>query len=44
MIKMVLSGFEMVKVVLLVGGLDRGNIFDELVFLLKGIKVMIVFG
>nr|WP_073461105.1 cyanophycin synthetase [Enterococcus faecium] len=27
--KMALSGFETAKVVLLAGGLDRGNTFDE---------------
>jgi len=42
--KMALSGFETAKVVLLAGGLDRGNTFDELVPSLKGIKAMIVFG
>lgn len=42
--KMALSGFETSKVVLLVGGLDRGNTFDELIPSLKGIKAMVVFG
>lgn len=42
--KMALSGFETSKVVLLAGGLDRGNTFDELVPSLKGIKAMVVFG
>ncbi|EJC3744650.1 UDP-N-acetylmuramoyl-L-alanine--D-glutamate ligase [Enterococcus faecium] len=42
--KMALSGFETSKVVLLAGGLDRGNTFDELIPSLKGIKVMVVFG
>ena len=42
--KMALSGFETAKVVLLAGGLDRGNTFDELVPSLKGIKAMVVFG
>ncbi|HFD0552266.1 TPA: UDP-N-acetylmuramoyl-L-alanine--D-glutamate ligase [Enterococcus faecium] len=42
--KMALSGFETSKVVLLAGGLDRGNIFDELIPSLKGIKAMVVFG
>ena len=42
--KMALSGFETAKVVLLAGGLDRGNTFDELIPSLKGIKAMVVFG
>ena len=41
---MALSGFETSKVVLLAGGLDRGNTFDELIPSLKGIKAMVVFG
>ena len=41
--KMALSGFETSKVVLLAGGLDRGNTFDELIPSLKGIKAMVVF-
>jgi UDP-N-acetylmuramoylalanine--D-glutamate ligase len=39
-----LSGFEHESLILLAGGLDRGNGFDELVPSLKGIKAMIVFG
>ncbi|NTL47466.1 UDP-N-acetylmuramoyl-L-alanine--D-glutamate ligase [Enterococcus faecium] len=42
--KMALSGFETSKVVLLAGGLDRENTFDELIPSLKGIKAMVVFG
>ncbi|MDT2290134.1 UDP-N-acetylmuramoyl-L-alanine--D-glutamate ligase [Enterococcus faecium] len=42
--KMALSGFETSEVVLLAGGLDRGNTFDELIPSLKGIKAMVVFG
>ncbi|PQB77780.1 UDP-N-acetylmuramoyl-L-alanine--D-glutamate ligase [Enterococcus faecium] len=42
--KMALSGFETTKVVLLAGGLDRGNTFNELIPSLKGIKAMVVFG
>ncbi|MDF3824432.1 UDP-N-acetylmuramoyl-L-alanine--D-glutamate ligase [Enterococcus faecium] len=42
--KMALSGFETSKIVLLAGGLDRGNTFDELIPSLKGIKAMVVFG
>ncbi|HBK5417187.1 UDP-N-acetylmuramoyl-L-alanine--D-glutamate ligase [Enterococcus faecium] len=42
--KMALSGFETSKVVLLAGGLVRGNTFDELIPSLKGIKAMVVFG
>lgn len=42
--KMALSGFETSKVVLLAGGIDRGNTFDELIPSLKGIKAMVVFG
>ncbi len=39
-----LSGFEPGKVVLLAGGLDRGNNFDELVPSLKGIHTIVLFG
>lgn len=39
-----LSGFKNEKVILLAGGLDRGNSFDELVPFIKGIKAIILFG
>lgn len=42
--KMALSGFEKEKVVLLAGGLDRGNDFDELVSDLRQLKAVILFG
>lgn len=42
--EMALSGFNHSSLVLLAGGLDRGNSFDELVPSLKGIKAIILFG
>lgn len=39
-----LSGFDNSKVILIAGGLDRGNEFDELVPDLKGLKKMVVLG
>ncbi|MTV64160.1 glutamate ligase domain-containing protein, partial [Streptococcus pneumoniae] len=39
-----LSGFDNSKVVLIAGGLDRGNEFDELVPDIKGLKKMIILG
>ncbi|MBO0467714.1 UDP-N-acetylmuramoyl-L-alanine--D-glutamate ligase [Enterococcus plantarum] len=42
--EMALSGFDHSSLVLLAGGLDRGNSFDELVPSLKGIKAIILFG
>jgi UDP-N-acetylmuramoylalanine--D-glutamate ligase len=39
-----LSAFENERVILLAGGLDRGNEFDELVPYLKHVKAMITFG
>ncbi|MBF8807683.1 MAG: UDP-N-acetylmuramoyl-L-alanine--D-glutamate ligase [Enterococcus lacertideformus] len=42
--KMALSGFSLEKLVLIAGGLDRGNTFDELVPSLKEIKALIAFG
>ncbi|XBG73617.1 UDP-N-acetylmuramoyl-L-alanine--D-glutamate ligase [Enterococcus cecorum] len=39
-----LAGFDLSKVVLLVGGLDRGNSFDALIPSLKGLKAIILFG
>ncbi|KAF1301346.1 MULTISPECIES: UDP-N-acetylmuramoyl-L-alanine--D-glutamate ligase [Enterococcus] len=42
--EMALGGFEHSKLILLAGGLDRGNSFDELVPSLTGIKAIIVFG
>lgn len=42
--EMAISGFEPEKLILLAGGLDRGNTFDELAPSLKGVKALIVFG
>lgn len=42
--KMALSGFQLDQLVLIAGGLDRGNSFDELIPALKGIKALITFG
>ncbi|HIZ53512.1 MAG TPA: UDP-N-acetylmuramoyl-L-alanine--D-glutamate ligase [Candidatus Enterococcus avicola] len=42
--QMALSGFEPEKVILLAGGLDRGNSFETLVPSLKNLKAVIVFG
>ncbi|MBP2622723.1 UDP-N-acetylmuramoyl-L-alanine--D-glutamate ligase [Streptococcus oricebi] len=39
-----LSGFDNQKVILIAGGLDRGNEFDELVPDLKGLKRMVLLG
>ncbi|MGT2933044.1 UDP-N-acetylmuramoyl-L-alanine--D-glutamate ligase [Streptococcus catagoni] len=39
-----LSGFEKNKVILIAGGLDRGNEFDELVPDLIGLKKMVILG
>lgn len=39
-----LSGFDNSKVILIAGGLDRGNEFDELVPDIKGLKHMIILG
>lgn len=42
--QMALSGFEPGKVILLAGGLDRGNSFEELVPSLKEVKAVVLFG
>lgn len=42
--EMALSGFNRSKLILLAGGLDRGNTFDEFIPSLVGVKAMIVFG
>ncbi|EOH93449.1 UDP-N-acetylmuramoylalanine-D-glutamate ligase [Enterococcus haemoperoxidus ATCC BAA-382] len=42
--EMALSGFDHSSLILLAGGLDRGNSFDELVPSLKEIKAIILFG
>lgn len=42
--EMALSGFAPEKMILLVGGLDRGNSFDELVPSLQNVKALIAFG
>ena len=39
-----LSGFDNSKVILIAGGLDRGNEFDELVIDIKGLKKMVILG
>lgn len=39
-----LSGFENSKVILIAGGLDRGNEFDELVPDITGVKLMVILG
>ncbi|MDN6640245.1 MAG: UDP-N-acetylmuramoyl-L-alanine--D-glutamate ligase [Tetragenococcus sp.] len=39
-----LAGFDPHKLILLCGGLDRGNGFDSLIPSLKGVKAVIVFG
>ena len=39
-----LSGFDNNKVILIAGGLDRGNEFDELVPHITGIKEMVILG
>lgn len=42
--KMALSGFTPENLVLIAGGLDRGNSFDALIPSLTGLKALIVFG
>ena len=42
--EMALSGFDNQKLLLLAGGLDRGNSFDELVPALLGLKAIVLFG
>ena len=39
-----LSGFDNSKVILIAGGLDRGNEFDELMPDIKGLKKMVILG
>ena len=39
-----LSGFDNSKVILIAGGLDRGNEFDDLVPDIKGLKKMVILG
>ena len=39
-----LSGFDNSKVILIAGGLDRGNEFDDLVGDIKGLKHMVILG
>ncbi|MCB5953137.1 UDP-N-acetylmuramoyl-L-alanine--D-glutamate ligase [Enterococcus sp. BWT-B8] len=39
-----LSGFKKNQLILLAGGLDRGNEFDELIPSLKGLKGIVIFG
>ena len=42
--EMALSGFNNEQLILLAGGLDRGNGFDELIPSLEGVKAIILFG
>lgn len=42
--EMALSGFDNSKLILLAGGLDRGNGFDELIPHLTGLKAIVLFG
>lgn len=42
--EMALSGFDNDRLILLAGGLDRGNGFDELIPAFEGIKAVILFG
>lgn len=42
--EMALNGFDNEKLILLAGGLDRGNSFDQLGPSLKGLKAIVVFG
>lgn len=42
--EMALGGFNHEQLILLAGGLDRGNGFDELIPSLKGIKAIVLFG
>lgn len=42
--QMALSGFDNSKVILIAGGQDRGNSFDELVPNIQGLKHMVVLG
>ena len=39
-----LSGFDNSKVILIAGGLDRGNEFDELIPDITGLKLMVILG
>ncbi|EHJ51547.1 UDP-N-acetylmuramoyl-L-alanine--D-glutamate ligase [Streptococcus macacae] len=39
-----LSGFDKNKVILIAGGLDRGNEFDELIPDIRGVKKMVILG
>ncbi|MGX7195596.1 UDP-N-acetylmuramoyl-L-alanine--D-glutamate ligase [Enterococcus olivae] len=42
--EMALGGFDHERLILLAGGLDRGNAFDELIPSLKDIKAVVLFG
>lgn len=42
--EMALGGFDHERLILLAGGLDRGNGFDELIPSLQGIKAIVLFG
>ncbi len=42
--EMALGGFDHQRLILLAGGLDRGNGFDELIPSLEGIKAVVLFG
>ncbi|MFZ8765689.1 UDP-N-acetylmuramoyl-L-alanine--D-glutamate ligase [Enterococcus diestrammenae] len=42
--EMALGGFDHSKLILLAGGLDRGNSFDDLIPSLKDVKAIVLFG
>jgi len=42
--KMALDGFDNQHLILLAGGLDRGNDFDDLIPYFKGLKAIVLFG
>lgn len=42
--EMALGGFDSSTLILLAGGLDRGNDFDELIPSLRGLKAIVLFG
>ena len=41
---MALGGFQKDQLILLAGGLDRGNSFDELIPSLQDLKAIVLFG
>ena len=42
--EMALGGFQKDQLILLAGGLDRGNSFDELIPSLQDLKAIVLFG